>query len=93
MDNHRQTAWKRKLKLVVVFAAAILWDVPLASFSGALPVHAANLRAPDVELLELDLEDSAPDFFEIRRIPEFVRRAKETFPEQLAAIEERLRDR
>ncbi len=50
------------------------------------------LRArPDVELLELDLEDSAPDFFEIRRIPEFMRHAKETFPEQLAAIEGRLR--
>ena len=45
----------------------------------------------DVELLELDLEDSAPDFFDIRRIPEFVRHAKETFPDQLAAIEERLR--
>jgi predicted acylesterase/phospholipase RssA len=52
------------------------------------------LRArPDVELLELELDDSTPDFFETRRIPEFVRRAKETFPEQLAAIEERLRGR
>lgn len=48
---------------------------------------------PDVELLGLELDDSQPDFFEISRIPEFVRRAKETFPVQLAAIEERLRDR
>ncbi len=48
---------------------------------------------PDVELLGLELDDSQPDFFEISRIPEFMRRAKETFPEQLAAIEERLRAR
>jgi hypothetical protein len=48
---------------------------------------------PDVELLGLELDDSQPDFFEISRIPEFVRRAKEQFPEQLAAIEERLRNR
>ncbi len=46
---------------------------------------------PDVELLALELDDSTPDFFDIRRIPEFVRRAKEIFPGQLAAIEERLR--
>lgn len=48
---------------------------------------------PDVEMLKLQLDDSQPDFFEISRIPEFVRRAKEIFPEQLAAIEERLRGR
>jgi predicted acylesterase/phospholipase RssA len=50
------------------------------------------LRArPDVRLLGLELRDSSPDFFETRRIAEFVRAAKECFPEQLAAIEERLR--
>jgi hypothetical protein len=47
---------------------------------------------PDVRLLGLELGDSSPDFFETRRIAEFVRTAKECFPEQLAAIEERLRE-
>lgn len=45
----------------------------------------------DVTLLRLQLVDSAADFFETQRIPEFIRAAKETFPEQLAAIEEKLR--
>ncbi len=58
-------------------------------------MHARNLelisRREDVELLPLQLLDSAPSFLEIRRIPEFIRLAKETFPEQLAAIEARLR--
>lgn len=48
-------------------------------------------RRPDVRLLGLELRDSSPDFFETRRIAEFVRAAKECFPVQLAAIEERLR--
>jgi hypothetical protein len=46
---------------------------------------------PDVEVLTLDLNDSSPDFFETRCIPEYLRVAKEVFPEQLAALEERLR--
>jgi hypothetical protein len=46
---------------------------------------------PDVRLIGLELCDSSPDFFETRRIAEFVRSAKECFPEQLATIEERLR--
>jgi len=45
----------------------------------------------DVRLLGLELGDSSPDFFETRRIAEFVRAAKESFPEQLAVLEERLR--
>ena len=44
----------------------------------------------DVDLLPLELTDAAPDFLEIRRIPEFIRLAKESFPEQLARIERRL---
>ena len=46
----------------------------------------------DVELLPLELADPIPDFFDIDRIPECVRLAKENFPEQLARIEERLRE-
>jgi hypothetical protein len=45
----------------------------------------------DVRLIGLELGDSSPDFFETRRIAEFVRSAKEGFPEQLARIEELLR--
>jgi hypothetical protein len=48
-------------------------------------------RRDDVRLLGLELGDSSPDFFETRRIAEFVRSAKEGFPEQLARIEELLR--
>jgi predicted acylesterase/phospholipase RssA len=47
----------------------------------------------DVELLGLSLLDSGPDFFETSRIPEFMRLAKETFPEQLARLEDDLRSR
>jgi hypothetical protein len=50
-------------------------------------------RRSDVEVLELELGDSGPDFFEVERIPEFVRMAKERFPVQLAAIEDDLRSR
>jgi hypothetical protein len=46
---------------------------------------------PDVRLIGLELGDSSPDFFDTRRIAEFIRSAKECFPEQLVAIEERLR--
>ena len=45
----------------------------------------------DVRLLGLELGDSSPDFFDTRRIAEFIRSAKECFPEQLVALEERLR--
>jgi predicted acylesterase/phospholipase RssA len=50
-------------------------------------------RRSDVELLGLTLGDTGPDFFEVERIPEFVRMAKERFPLQLAAIENGLRSR
>lgn len=45
----------------------------------------------DVELLPLEMADSSPDFFDTRRIPESIRLAKETFPDQLARLESRLR--
>jgi len=45
----------------------------------------------DVRLLGLELGDANPDFFDTRRIAEFIRGAKECFPEQLVALEERLR--
>ena len=45
----------------------------------------------DVRLLGLELGDSSPDFFDTRRIAEFIRSAKECFPEQLVALEEKLR--
>ena len=45
----------------------------------------------DVELLQLELADPIPDFFDISRIPECMRLAKENFPEQLSRITERLR--
>jgi predicted acylesterase/phospholipase RssA len=46
---------------------------------------------PDVDVLTLDLTDSSPDFFETRCIPEYLRVAKEVFPEQLAELEQQLR--
>ncbi len=55
-------------------------------------VELLNQR-PDVDLLGLHLDDSSPDFFDNNRIPEFIRTAKETFPEQLMEIEQRLRKR
>jgi hypothetical protein len=45
----------------------------------------------DIEVLSLDLTDSSPDFFETRCIPEYIRTAKEVFPDQLAELEARLR--
>ena len=53
-------------------------------------VELLRLR-PDVQLLGLELADANPDFFDTRRIAEFIRAAKECFPEQLVALEERLR--
>jgi len=46
---------------------------------------------PDVDVLTLDLTDSSPDFFETRCIPEYLRVAKEVFPDQLAEFEAWLR--
>ncbi len=48
-------------------------------------------RRPDVRLLRLQLSEGSPDFFDLRRIPAFIRTAKECFPEQLAEIEKNLR--
>jgi hypothetical protein len=39
---------------------------------------------PDTTLVSLHLGDANPDFFEVRRIPGFIRAARESFPEQLA---------
>jgi hypothetical protein len=50
-------------------------------------------RRGDVELLRLELRDGVPDFFEVRRIPGFIRAARESFPAQLAALEKELRTR
>lgn len=73
-----------KLRLMQTVAAA-----------GIETMHRRDLeilrRRPDVRLVGLELSDSSPDFFETRRIAEFVRAAKECFPDQLAAHEERLR--
>jgi hypothetical protein len=51
---------------------------------------ALALERPDVEPLSLQLPGSSPDFFEVRRIPEFIRLAREVFCEQLLEIEEKL---
>jgi len=45
----------------------------------------------DIRLIGLELDDANPDFFDTRRIAEFIRIAKECFPEQLVEHEERLR--
>ena len=47
----------------------------------------------DVELLGLELGDTAADFFDTERIPHFIRAAKEAFPAQLGEIERELRSR
>lgn len=47
----------------------------------------------DVDLCPLEIADSTPNFFEVSRIPEFIREAKETFPAQLAKIERGFRER
>lgn len=73
-----------KLRLLQTVAAA-----------GIETMHQRDLALlearPDVELFGLRLGDTGVDFFDVRRIPEFIRLAKESFPEQLAAIEDRLR--
>ncbi len=47
-------------------------------------------RRPDVRLIGIDLPGSNPDFFEIARIPHFVRTAREHFPRRLLEIEQEL---
>lgn len=58
---------------------------------GMETMHQQNLALarvrPDVRLLPLELCEASPDFFELRRIPEYVRLAKEIFPAQLQALE------
>lgn len=46
---------------------------------------------PDVEMFGMQLEAAGADFFETRNIPEFIRIAKESFPEQLGELEAQLR--
>jgi len=64
---------------------------------GMETIHARDLELlslrDDVELLALHLPDSNTEFFEISHIPEYIRRANESFPEQLDALEQRLRER
>ncbi len=64
--------------------------------SGMAQMHARDLalisQREDVDLIGLELGDSTPGFFDTALIPEYIRSAKETFPEQLAAHEQRLRD-
>ena len=73
-----------KLRLLQTVAAA-----------GIHTVHQRDVTLlaarPDITLLGLSFTDSGPDFFDTSRIPEFIRAAKESFPAQLAEIEERLR--
>ena len=47
----------------------------------------------DVELVGLELGETAADFFDTKRIPDYIRAAKESFPIQLAEIESALRHR
>ncbi len=47
----------------------------------------------DVDLLGLELGDTAADFFDTGRIPHFIRAAKECFPAQLDEIEREFRSR
>ena len=46
----------------------------------------------DIDLLALQLAESSPDFFDTSRIPAFIQAAKQDFANQLAVIEERLRE-
>ncbi len=50
-------------------------------------------RRRDVDLIPLQLPETSPDFFDLTKIPDALRSAKESFPLQLAEIEERLRAR
>lgn len=47
-------------------------------------------RRPDVRLIALHLPGSSPDFFETGRIPQFIRLAREAFPQQLLDVERAL---
>ncbi len=47
----------------------------------------------DVELVGLELGNTAAHFFDTERIPSFIRAAKDLFPAQLAEIERALRER
>jgi predicted acylesterase/phospholipase RssA len=64
--------------------------------AGMETIHARDIEIlsarPDVTLLPLELADDAADFFEVSRIPEYIRRAKESFPDQLEKLAARLRD-
>ena len=46
---------------------------------------------PDVDVIGLQLPDSRANFFDTASIPDYIRTAKESFPEQFARIEEQLR--
>jgi len=63
---------------------------------GMETIHARDLellsQREDVELLPLCLPDSSTEFFEIAHIPEYIRRANESFPAQLDLLERRLRE-
>jgi hypothetical protein len=65
--------------------------------AGQEAIHSRDLSLisgrPDVELLTLQLQSSNDDFFDTRRIPDYLRVAKEDFAEQLAALEQRLSER
>jgi predicted acylesterase/phospholipase RssA len=84
--EHR-SAGKRfgKVRLLQAVAAA-----------GMETIHARDVEIltsrSDVTLLPLELVDEAADFFEISRIPEYIRRAKESFPEQLEKLAALLRE-
>ena len=46
---------------------------------------------PDVDLFGIQLETAGADFFETGNIPDFIRISKESFPDQLSALEAELR--
>jgi predicted acylesterase/phospholipase RssA len=85
-EQHRTTG-KRfgKVRMLQAVASA-----------GMETIHARDVELlaarRDVVLLPLELaDDAAADFFEVSRIPEYIRRAKESFPRQLAELDARLR--
>jgi hypothetical protein len=85
MAQYRSHAGRMgKLKLLQTVASA-----------GIATMHERDVELlsyrPDITLLGLQFADSNPDFFDTRRIPEFIRASKEVFPGQLDEIEERLR--
>ncbi|MFQ5698339.1 MAG: patatin-like phospholipase family protein [Myxococcota bacterium] len=66
----------------------------LVASAGVETMHLRDVellrRREDVELLGVELADMGVDLFEVDRVPRFLRMAKEGFPRQLEAIEERL---